>query len=316
MSRGNPHSSPAIAALASLAMAVLAGIAMAAPAAAAAPCGDSITVTRGDTLGGIARRCDSSVAALLQANPQIGDPRRLQLGWTLRLSGRDGQIRTEPAPAHAAADDRKRPDAHRAVPGQTVTGRPANRDGLTADGYRPPRRTVQSISIEPHKGAVGSAVLVNATGLPPGAVQIGVGFPGADIQQLAIAEVTVGGSIDSAVRVPDWAGPGDDLVFTLLAGNGEALTSGRFLVTGTGGPMQGWRLPEGLLTVGGLLRQGRDCILLETAHGQLYGLVSASWSFTPGVQVTLTGRPAADMPCGEGRGTIEVLALRNAAGGN
>lgn len=318
MIQGSPRRSPAAARrrAAALAMAAVGALlAPAPPAAAAGPCGDTVTVTSGDTLAGIARRCDSSVAALLQANPQITDPRRLQLGWALRLPGSDRPQAAGTAPAPAAATAEKRP-APAPSDIETVTGRPANRDGLTDDGYRPPRRTVQSMGIAPRSGTVGSTVTVTATGLPPGPAAIGVGLPGADMQQLATAAIGTAGSLEQAVAVPEWAGPGDDLVFTVKASDGPGLTSGRFLVTGTGGQAPVWQIAEGVLTVGGTLRQGSDCMLLETAGGHRYALVSDSWTFTPGARVMLTARPARWLPCSEGRGTIEVLALRGAAGDN
>lgn len=44
------------------------------PAHAQAVCGETFTVRRGDTLSGIAQLCNTTVAALLDANPDIDDP--------------------------------------------------------------------------------------------------------------------------------------------------------------------------------------------------------------------------------------------------
>lgn len=54
------------------------------------------TVRSGDTLGGIADRFDTSVRALLSANPSIRDPDRIFTGQTLRVPGGGD---ADPAPA-------------------------------------------------------------------------------------------------------------------------------------------------------------------------------------------------------------------------
>lgn len=46
------------------------------------PCGESVIITEGDTLSAIALRCNTTVDALLNANPEV-DPRALQIGSEL-----------------------------------------------------------------------------------------------------------------------------------------------------------------------------------------------------------------------------------------
>jgi LysM repeat protein len=48
-------------------------------------CPASITVVAGDNLSRIAQRCNTTVQALLQANPQINDPQLLYVGQVLRI---------------------------------------------------------------------------------------------------------------------------------------------------------------------------------------------------------------------------------------
>lgn len=55
---------------------------LAAPAGAA-ECAGEYTIQSGDTLSRIASRCDSSVEALMDANPQITSPSKLSIGWKL-----------------------------------------------------------------------------------------------------------------------------------------------------------------------------------------------------------------------------------------
>ena len=65
---------------------VLTGSAFPAPAAMAQDhCGGEYVVERGDTLSGIAARCDSTVAGLVRANAQVSDPDVLLIGWRLTV---------------------------------------------------------------------------------------------------------------------------------------------------------------------------------------------------------------------------------------
>jgi LysM repeat protein len=54
-------------------------------AAAQNPCGLTVTVSVGDSLAHIARRCAVTLDALLAANPQIVDPNRLLVGQVLNI---------------------------------------------------------------------------------------------------------------------------------------------------------------------------------------------------------------------------------------
>ncbi len=62
------------------------------------PCGDTVTVTSGDTLAQIAFRCDTTVDALLEANPEVTDPRTLQIGQVLTIPPEAGQTTASIAP--------------------------------------------------------------------------------------------------------------------------------------------------------------------------------------------------------------------------
>jgi LysM repeat protein len=56
-------------------------------ASAQATCGESVTVTSGDTLRKIATRCDTTVDAILRANPQIKDRDKIYPGQVFMLPG-------------------------------------------------------------------------------------------------------------------------------------------------------------------------------------------------------------------------------------
>lgn len=264
------------------------------PAAAAAPaaaCGAEVTVAAGDTLAGIAARCGSSVDALLRANPAIGDPRLLQLGQRLRIPA------AAAAPAGGTGD------------GTGAARRPAgNRDGLTAEGYRPPARGVQGLLLTPRSGAPGTTVTIEVMGVPPGPAVLGAGLQGADWQRLAHIRVPDSGRVSAALAVPRWARPGETLVFTVQPAQGPSLGSGGFQVLPAAGPAAPAAPQAEAVATGRLLRDGA-CILLETAQGHRYAL-AGDWTFTPGAEVAIVGRPADTEPCAEARGSIEVLVLR------
>jgi LysM repeat protein len=56
-------------------------------ASAQATCSDSITVVSGDTLRKIATRCDTTVDAIMRANPQIKDRNKIYTGQAIMLPG-------------------------------------------------------------------------------------------------------------------------------------------------------------------------------------------------------------------------------------
>ena len=58
-----------------------------APAAAAADCGDSYTVKKGDYLTAIAKTCGTTVESILQLNPTIKNPSLIYPGQVLKMKG-------------------------------------------------------------------------------------------------------------------------------------------------------------------------------------------------------------------------------------
>lgn len=52
-------------------------------------CGGEYTVASGDTLWRVAARCDTTVDALMKANPQITSQSRLSIGFKLNVPGAD-----------------------------------------------------------------------------------------------------------------------------------------------------------------------------------------------------------------------------------
>ncbi len=62
-------------------------IVLASPAPAAEHCGAAYTIRSGDSLGKVAKRCGYSVKAILAANPEVTNPRRLKIGQKLAMPG-------------------------------------------------------------------------------------------------------------------------------------------------------------------------------------------------------------------------------------
>ena len=58
-------------------------------AQAQSACSNAVTVARGDTMSGIARRCEVAIDALMEANPHIKDAHRLDIGDTVAIPGPD-----------------------------------------------------------------------------------------------------------------------------------------------------------------------------------------------------------------------------------
>jgi len=107
--------------------------------AALGPCGAVYTVSRGDTLGEIARRCEVSLNDLLAANSQIRNPNRIEAGLPLALPGAavPGGIPETSRPAYPPGE----------VLEVEIDGLPPNRTvrvglGLSSTGYQVVDRVV------------------------------------------------------------------------------------------------------------------------------------------------------------------------------
>ena len=70
-----------------LAALLLSAFAPTGEAAAASTCGAGYTIVKGDTLGKIAARCDTTISALRRANPEIGNGNLIYPGQYLYLPG-------------------------------------------------------------------------------------------------------------------------------------------------------------------------------------------------------------------------------------
>jgi LysM repeat protein len=224
-------------------MPAIAGIAPAWAQTPPSPCGNKVTITRTDTLSGIAQRCDTSEAALLRANPEIEGSDDLQVGAQLNmpsastmssttnrlksLARESGDVLTRMAQELGSSVDdllNKNPDLQQRL---KQLGDRLNVTGVDASKAQ--------VSLSPQSGAAGTSTTLSATGLPANAaVTIGGGAPRSAYEVLDRARTTPDGTLQTTVRIPDWAADRERFVLTLAAPDGSwKVRSAPFRVTGT-----------------------------------------------------------------------------------
>jgi LysM repeat protein len=122
----------------------------AAGAERAAPCGAKVTVQRGDTLSQIARRCGTTVAAILKANPIVKNPSRIFPGMVLVMPGGG----TQPQPGGQTVYTVQRGDTLNAI---------ARRFGVTVAAILKANPAIR----DPSRIYVGQRIVIPAGGTQP-----------------------------------------------------------------------------------------------------------------------------------------------------
>lgn len=206
---------------------VLLGMGAARSTLAQGPCGSTVTVTLGDTLTAIARRCNTTVDALVEANPEITDPDRIDVG----------QVLTVP--------DAQTPDAPQTYvvqPGDTLTRIAAAFDvtvealleansaiqdrDLIYVGQRlaiPDAETRQRVTIAPTSGPPGTRVHVSAAGFPADTlVQVGAGVVDTEFGIVEDARTDGSGTLAIDILIPEFAEPGEQWVVVVRVLEAEA----------------------------------------------------------------------------------------------
>lgn len=262
--------------------AALAAAALWSGAAAAQPgCASPYEMQPGDTLAQVAGRCGVTLDALIEANPDIGNPNRIAVGTELTL------------PGAAPADGQEGPGTNAADPA--------------------------TIAIAPLAGAAGTPVSVRGTGYEPGGrVTIGIGPPESEWQALISRQVRRDGTVDATVRVPDRSRPGDRLVFVIHTASGRTLVSDVLEVVGDDGraaPAEDAAAPEApegdgdRRTVEGRLSAGTECPIVTTAEGTVYSLAGARDDIAAGTWVRVSGVVADMSVCMQGDATLDVRTM-------
>jgi LysM repeat protein len=217
------------------------GLLLGAPAVQAQepPCGDRYVVQEGDTLHAIARRCDVALAQIVERNPGLGDPPEIAPGAELDLG----------APA-AEANAASRMESYTVEVGDTLhsiagelgvslvelmAANPNVDPAALSIGEQlevPGDRPAATVSLIPETGAPGVMVALRARQLRPNDwVTIGAGPQASEWQALREARVGENGELSAQVAVPDWAEPGQRLIFVVDTDRGLTFKSAPFLVS-------------------------------------------------------------------------------------
>jgi murein DD-endopeptidase MepM/ murein hydrolase activator NlpD len=205
-------------------------------------CGETTKVSRSDTISSIAARCDTSEAAILQANPAVEGSDDLRVGQDLKLAASTDQPTTERLGSLAR-------EAGSALSGMAkdVTSsvdnlldkNPDLRQRLGGIGDRIKSTNVDvskaEVSLTPGNGTVGTTVTVSAKGLPANTgVVIGGGAPRTAYEVLQQAKTGADGTLQATVRIPDWSTGQERFVVTVAAEETEwKVRSVPFQITGT-----------------------------------------------------------------------------------
>ncbi len=203
---------------ASLALATFSAVALPAAAQAQSRCGDSEILRAGETLDGIAQRCDVSLEALVAANPGL-EPANLEAGAVLAMPDAGEALAEDAADWLGRARQAVRDAASGVENAATNAGRSVsdylsdqpdlNRDilefgeRLGIPGVTPtPERGAEIVAL-PAAAAPGEEVTLSMRGLPGGAeMTVGAMISG-EFVRLAAGRTDDAGRLDIAVTVPE-----------------------------------------------------------------------------------------------------------------
>ncbi|MEQ8294163.1 MAG: DUF5818 domain-containing protein [Roseovarius sp.] len=308
-----------------IAAALTAGAGM---ANAQSACGTSYAIEPGDTLYQVSQRCDVGLTRIMELNPNI-NARDLSVGQSVRLTvGTRAGGETETDYGNGT---RRGAETYRVGQGETLYSIAqavgvsiiellnANGDIDPADLRVgevidiPTDTPSAAVRITPESGPPETQVTLRARNLRPDDwVTIGVGRVSSEWRAMGQARANGEGNLSAQVGLPDWADPGDDLIYVLDTDRGMTLKSGRFEVTGrdrdrdTGGG-------NDRITLEGRVSQGAECATLTTDDGDTWSLTSADIDFTSGEYVRVSGTRADMSYCQQGIGTVEVARLNEVA---
>lgn len=249
-------------------------------------CGASYTVRSGDTLAAIAERCETSVQALMQANPIVENAARISIGWELTIPdaraslGPDAEIR-EPVRSEAA-EAALVAGTYEVQPGESLasiatTLQVSMRDLLAANEGIDPFSLRAGQTLHLPTGAANSERAVEET------------------QTEGAHGARAGGrAVDEIARQPDPAGQAADKPGVA---NDRARSQSE---------------PPDIaerLTLEGRVQSGVECPVLETPEGVTYSLVSTQYGFAQGEYVRIEGETIEMSFCSEGRSTVRVTSM-------
>lgn len=290
-----------------------AGLALAPAAEAQSRCGDAYRLQPGDTLYRVSQSCRVPLSLIMDLNPGL-DPRDLPVGEAITLAASDKNTDGR----NTAAPDR---DTYEVRDGDTafsiaqelgisvveLLNENPDLDPLAmavGDALSLPDASEPSASVrvQPLAGPPGTEVRVNASNLrPEDYVTIGVGRMASEWRAVDQAQVAADGEVSASVDLPDWASPGDNLIFVVDTDRGVTLKSRAFDVvsqdTSDGDGKQ--------VSLEGRVRQGVECATLTTPDGDVWSL-TGDMEFTPGEYAEIRGTRSEMSFCQQGVGTVAV----------
>ncbi|MEQ8255644.1 MAG: LysM peptidoglycan-binding domain-containing protein [Roseovarius confluentis] len=293
--------------------AATAGLALTASADAQSRCGDAYRLQPGDTLYRVSQSCRVPLSLIMDINPGL-DPRDLPVGESITLAASDTNTggSNMPAPARETYEIREGDTAFSIAQTLGISvvellNENPDLDPLTmavGDALDLPDASEPSASVrvQPLAGPPGSDVRVTASNLRPADyVTIGVGRMASEWRAVDQAQVAADGEVSASVELPDWASPGDNLIFVVDTDRGVTLKSRAFDVvsqdTSDGGGDQ--------VSLEGRVRQGVECATLTTPDGDVWSL-TGDMEFTPGEYAEVRGTRAEMSFCQQGVGTVAV----------
>ncbi|WP_103761299.1 LysM peptidoglycan-binding domain-containing protein [Roseovarius confluentis] len=293
--------------------AATAGLALTASADAQSRCGDAYRLQPGDTLYRVSQSCRVPLSLIMDINPGL-DPRDLPVGESITLAASDTNTggSNMPAPARETYEIREGDTAFSIAQTLGISvvellNENPDLDPLAmavGDALDLPDASEPSASVrvQPLAGPPGSEVRVTASNLRPADyVTIGVGRMASEWRAVDQAQVAADGEVSASVELPDWASPGDNLIFVVDTDRGVTLKSRAFDVvsqdTSDGGGDQ--------VSLEGRVRQGVECATLTTPDGDVWSL-TGDMEFTPGEYAELRGTRAEMSFCQQGVGTVAV----------
>lgn len=177
------------------------------------PCGPLYTVRPGDTLSGIARMCDTTVAAILQANPGVASPGVILVGQVLAMpvAGTTTYVVREGDTLFAIA--RRLNTTVSALLAANPSISNPNRIFIGQVLVVPPRgggTVVPGATVSPASGVPGTVVQVTVVGFPATTpVAVAIGRQGGEFVIVQSATTDALGVLRAETVIPSFAAPGE-----------------------------------------------------------------------------------------------------------
>ncbi len=280
-------------------------------------CGDAIRITPGDTLLNVATACDTTVPALLAANPEITQPNRLFVGQLVWMPGRNPAVSAQrpaatPVPSQWGQGGFARCGATVQVrPGDTFSGI-ARRCGVTPAQLRAenPRlrdpnlifsgmvlRVPSSVGGRPHQPTAPIAPdVLRVTGTVTNEGVTCQAFRGDDGRLYTFA-----GNATRPLR------PGDRVEVTGTRA-GSSICQQGITITASQIVLRDSSAPRTIDLTGTITREGVTCTALRGDDGRLYTITDQPGGFRPGDRVRITGDVAEMSFCQQGT-TINLRSI-------